>query len=256
MAVNLEFREGIAIVELDRQEAMNALNDETVSSLAVTVQRIQDEECAGVVFLGAGDRAFCAGADIAELNGRTSEEHLRSVQRAQSLFHRIYQLRVPSVAVIHGFAFGGGLELALACTFRIATAKARMGLPEVKLGLIPAYGGTQRLSRLIGESRALELILSGRTVGAEEAHAIGLINQIFNGDFPLDAGLAVIRALTSHSRTASAHAIAAVKRGLDTGLLQGLSIEADQFMLCAQSTDAREGLAAFLEKRTPAFQRH
>ncbi|WP_442598025.1 enoyl-CoA hydratase/isomerase family protein [Parapusillimonas sp. JC17] len=255
MAINMSVRDGIAVIELDRKEAMNALNHQLLLDLASALDSLQAIQYRGLVFTGAGDKAFCAGADIVELKERTPAEHRHNVETTQWLFERIHQLDVPSVAAIQGYAFGGGLELALACTFRIANSKAKLGLPEAKLGLIPGYGGTQRLPRIVGEARALELILSGRSVNAEEAHAMGLVNQIFEQQSAIEAGLAYISAVTSYSPTAAAHALRAVRRGLEAGLVQGLSIEADQFALSAQSRDAHEGMAAFIEKRSPAFGR-
>jgi len=161
-------------------------------------------------------------------------------------------LPIPSVALVNGYAFGGGLELALACTFRIAASAARLGLPEIKLGLIPGYGGTQRLPRLIGEARALDMILTGRAVPAEEALAIGLVNRIADGDL-IEAGKNYAREMTGYSLRSLALARDAVHRGLQTTLQEGLAIEADLNTLAFETEDAAEGMAAFLEKRKPAF---
>jgi enoyl-CoA hydratase len=159
---------------------------------------------------------------------------------------------MPSIAVINGFAFGGGLELALACTFRLATRNAKMGLPEIKLGLIPGYGGTQRLPRVIGEARALEMILTGRTVSAEEAERIGLVNRLVEGD-PIEAGLAFSHEFTSYSLPTLGFARSAVQRALDMPIHEGLKIEADLSTVAFQTKDAEEGTAAFQEKRKPRF---
>jgi enoyl-CoA hydratase len=155
--------------------------------------------------------------------------------------------------VINGFAFGGGLELALACTFRIATANAKMGLPEIKLGLIPGYGGTQRLPRIVGPARALEMIMTGRAVDAAEAERIGLVSRIVDGD-PVEEGIAFARTFSTYSLPVSALARAAVMRALDTPLTEGLKIEADLSTLAFQTADAREGMAAFADKRKPVFK--
>ena len=162
-------------------------------------------------------------------------------------------LPIPSIALINGYAFGGGLEIALASTFRIAGPHARLGMPEVKLGLIPGYGGTQRLPRLIGESRALDMILTGRTVDAEEAERIGLVNRIAEGDL-VEAGLEFARLFTGYSLPILGYAREAVRRALDTPIGEGLKIEADLSTLAYRTEDADEGMAAFEEKRKPGFR--
>ena len=171
----------------------------------------------------------------------------------QAIFTKLDTLPIPSIALINGYAFGGGLELALACTFRLAVRNARLGLPEIKLGLIPGYGGTQRLPRLIGEARALEMILTGGAVDAEEAERIGLVNRIVEGDL-LDAGASFAREMTGYSLPALRLARDAVHRGLAFPLKDGLEIEADLNTLAFQTADAVEGMLAFLEKRKPVFR--
>ena len=253
MTVAMTFRDQVAVIELNRPQALNALNDQMLTDLRAALDEAEASGSRAMVFTGAGDKALCAGADIAQLQAREPAAHRGNVAQAQALFVRIQQSALPSVAVIHGVAFGGGLELALACTFRIATAKARMALPEVKLGLIPGYGGTQRLPRLIGEARAAELILSGRAAGAEEALQIGLVNRIVADGDPADLGCAFLAPMIGHSKVAITMAREAMRRGFDGTLAPGLAIEADMFALCAQSCDAAEGIAAFLEKRPAAF---
>ena len=205
-----------------------------------------------LIVTGAGPKAFCAGADIKELRKRDLVEQKRGAELGQAVFAKLDRLPMPSVAVINGFAFGGGLELALACTFRLATRNAKMGLPEIKLGLIPGYGGTQRLPRVVGEARALEMILTGRTVVAEEAERIGLVNRLVDGD-PIEAGLAFAREFTGYSLPVLGFAREAVQRALDVPLHEGLKIEADLSTLAFQTKDAEEGMAAFQEKRKPKF---
>lgn len=245
--------DGVVLIELNRPEAMNALSERVFDELAAALQEAEAPDCRGVVFCGAGDRAFCAGADLAQLQRRGQAEHRRNARRGQGLFDRIQALAVPSVAVLHGHALGGGLELALACTFRIASPRARLGLPEVRLGLMPGYGGTQRLPRLIGASRALSLMLSGRVIDAEEALGLGLVDALVQVESPAEAGRRFLAPFLSSSPVAVRHAMEAVRRGLAGGLADGLAIEADIFALCAQSEDAAEGVAAFLEKRPPVF---
>ena len=174
----------------------------------------------------------------------------------QEVFNRLAALRIPSVAVIHGYAFGGGLELALSCTFRIATARAKMGLPEIKLGLIPGYGGTQRLPRLIGEGRALDIILSGRTVEAIEAERIGLVTRLVEEGNPYTLGTEFLAPYLKHGLLALEMARQAISRGMQTTLDQGLKIERDLSTLIFQTADANEGMTAFVEKRPAAFKDH
>jgi enoyl-CoA hydratase len=193
MAIHLTRIEELALVTLDRPEVLNALNFELLRDLAAALDQVAEGDGRALLVTGAGDRAFCAGADIKELMGRSLSAQREGAAFGQAVFAKLDTLPIPSIALINGYAFGGGLELALACTFRLAAHTARLGLPEIKLGLIPGYGGTQRLPRLIGEARALEIILTGRTVEAEEAERIGLINRIAEGDL-IEAGKSFARA--------------------------------------------------------------
>jgi enoyl-CoA hydratase len=252
MPVTLETREGIAIVTLDRPQALNALSFATIELLGKTLDRVAQMDVRGLIVTGAG-KAFCAGADIKELRGRSLAEQRRGIERGQAVFAKLDALPVVSLAVINGHAFGGGLELALACTLRIAARSARMALPEIKLGLIPGYGGTQRLPRIVGEARALDMILSGRTVEAEEAYRIGLLHRLVDGD-PLPAGIAYLRELTGFSLPVLRFARQAVQRALAVPVAEGLRIEADLATLAYRTADAEEGMAAFSEKRKPGFR--
>jgi enoyl-CoA hydratase len=241
-----------AIVVLDRTEVLNALNQETLRELDLLLTAIEASDARGVIFVGAGETAFCAGADIAELVGRDMTAAYEGTLLGQKVFTRIETLRQPSIALVQGLALGGGCELALACTFRLATAKARFGLPEIKLGLVPGFGGTQRLARLIGLSRALEILMSGRFVGADEAYRLGLINRVVDGVEPaLTQAEAFGREFTRWSLTTQRLIREATRRGLDMSLGDGLELEAQLSTLSFQSADGREGLAAFLEKRLP-----
>jgi enoyl-CoA hydratase len=252
MTVTLETREGIAIVTLDRPQVLNALSFATIELLGETLDRVAELDVRGLIVTGAG-KAFCAGADIKELRGRSLAEQRRGIERGQAVFAKLDALPVVSLAVINGHAFGGGLELALACTLRIGTRNARMALPEIKLGLIPGYGGTQRLPRIVGEARALDMILSGRTVEAEEAYRIGLLHRLVDGD-PLPAGIAYLRELTGFSLPVLRFARQAVQRALAVPVAEGLRIEADLATLAYRTADAEEGMAAFSEKRKPDFR--
>src|SRR3954453_20562779 len=182
MAIQLTRLDEFALITLNRPDALNALSFGLIDDLARALDEVGRSDARALLITGAGAKAFCAGADIKELTGRSITEQKRGAELGQATFARIERLPMPSVAVINGYAFGGGLEMALACTFRIATRNAKMGLPEVKLGLIPGYGGTQRLPRAIGEARAMEMILTGRAIDAEEAYRIGLVQRIVEGD--------------------------------------------------------------------------
>ncbi len=253
MALHLTRIDELVLVTLDRPEVLNALNFELLRDLGAALDQVARGDARALLVTGAGDRAFCAGADIKELMGRSLRAQREGAAFGQAIFTKLDALPVPSIALINGYAFGGGLELALACTFRLAARNARLGLPEIKLGLIPGYGGTQRLPRLIGEARALEIILTGRTVEAEEAEGIGLVNRIAEGDL-FDAGASFAREMTGYSLPALALARDAVHRGLAFPLKDGLEIEADLSTLAFQTADAIEGMLAFLEKRKPAFR--
>jgi len=241
-----------ALITLNRPEALNALSFASVAALERTLQEVAASDARALLFTGAGTKAFCAGADIKELLGRDLVTQKRGAETGQGVFARIERLPMPSIAIINGYAFGGGLELALACTFRIATRNARMALPEIKLGLIPGYGGTQRLPRIVGEARALDMILTGRMVDAEEAHRIGLVQRLVDGA-PLAAGMAYAREFSGFSLPVLGFAREAVGRALATPLAEGLKIEADLSTLAFQTRDAIEGMTAFIEKRKADF---
>lgn len=253
MPINLSFREEFAVLTIDRPEALNALSFALIGDIGRCLDEVAKSSARALLVTGTGTKAFCAGADIAELTNRDLEAQKRGAEFGQQVFARLDTLPMPSVAIVNGYAFGGGLELALACTFRLATANAKVGLPEIKLGLIPGYGGTQRLPRVIGEARAMELILTGRTVAADEAHRIGLVNRLVEGD-PVEAGIAFAREFTDHGMPALRLARGAVQRALETTLAEGLKVEADLSTLAYQTKDANEGMAAFLEKRKPQFK--
>jgi enoyl-CoA hydratase len=253
MPVVLSRREEFAVLTLDRQEALNALSFAILEEISGAFDRAAEMDVRALIITGAGTKAFCAGADIKELRGRDLAAQKRQAERGQAIFAKLDSLPVASVAVINGYAFGGGLELALASTFRLATSNAKVGLPEIKLGLIPGYGGTQRLPRMVGEARALEMIMTGRTVAAEEALAIGLVNRIAEGD-PVEAGIAFAREFSGYSLPTLGFAREAVQRALDLPVHEGLKVEADLGTLAFRTADAEEGMAAFADKRKPAFR--
>jgi enoyl-CoA hydratase len=252
MPVELTKRDDCALLRLNRPEALNALSFSILNEIAAAIDEVATWKVRALVVTGAGEKAFCAGADIKELRGRSMMARKGGAELGQAAFAKIERLPFPSVAAINGFAFGGGLELALACTFRLATRNAKLGLPEIKLGLIPGYGGTQRLPRLIGEARALEMIMLGRTVAAEEAAAIGLIHRIVDDEI-VAAALKFTQEFSSYSLIALGLARDAVVRALDVPIHEGLKIEADLSTLAFSTADAEEGMAAFTERRKAVF---
>ena len=252
MSVQLTRQDEFAVVTLDRPEALNALSAAVLRELAQAFDAVAAGDARALIVTGAGAKAFCAGADIKELTGRSLSEQRRDTAFGQAVLARLDELPMPSVAAINGYAFGGGLELALACTFRLAVPTAKMALPEIKLGLIPGYGGTQRLPRVVGEARALELILSGRTLDAEEALRIGLVHRVVDGD-AVAAAITYARAFSGYGLPALKLARDAVRRALDVPLHEGLKLEADLNTLAFQTRDAAEGMSAFMEKRKPKF---
>jgi len=253
MTVELERRGPFAVMTLNRPEALNALSFGILQAIDARLDEVAASGARALVVTGAGDRAFCAGADIKELQGRDLQAQKRGVQLGQRIFERIATLPMASIAVVNGYAFGGGLELAMACTFRLATPNAKMGQPEIKLGLIPGYGGTQRLPRLVGEARALEICMTGRTIDAEEALRIGLVNAIVEGD-PAGCGIEFAECFAGYSLPVLGCIREAVGRALDTPIHEGLKIEADLATLAFRTADATEGMAAFAEKRPPKFR--
>lgn len=253
MAIELTRVDEFALITLNRSDALNALSFALIGELAARFDEVAKSDARALIITGAGTKAFCAGADIKELTGRSLVAQKRGGELGQATFAKLDTLPMPSIAVISGYAFGGGMELALACTFRVATRNAKMGLPEIKLGLIPGYGGTQRLPRVVGEARALEMIMTGRTVDAEEAQRIGLVTRLIDGD-AVAAGVAFAREFSGHSLPVLGFARDAVKRAGETPLHEGLKIETDLGTLAFQTRDAAEGMAAFMGKRKPKFE--
>lgn len=253
MANELRRVDEFAVITLNRPDALNALSFELIRDLNVKFDEVARSDARALIITGAGSKAFCAGADIKELFGRTLMQQKQGGDFGQATFAKLDALPIPSVAVINGYAFGGGMELALACTFRLATPNAKMGTPEIKLGLIPGYGGTQRLPRVVGEPRALEMVMTGRTVDAEEAHRIGLVSRIIEGE-AVAGGMAFAREFTCYSLPVLQFARDAVKRAFDTPVNEGLKIETDLATLAFQTADAHEGMTAFTEKRKPKFR--
>lgn len=254
MSIELTRIEEFALVTLNRPERLNALSYAAIRDLGRVLDEVDASDARALIFTGAGDRAFCAGADIQEIVGRTIGEEYRGTWAGQDTFARLDRFRIPSIALVNGYALGGGCELALACTFRVCTPKARFGLPEVKLGLVPGYGGTQRLPKLIGVPRALEVMMTGRNIEAQEALTIGLVNRIVVEADPLRETMDYARQFTRHSLL-TLHLIRdAAQRAMTTPLAEGLKLEADLSTMSMESQDGKEGLAAFIAKRTPNFK--
>ncbi|MGQ3489491.1 enoyl-CoA hydratase-related protein [uncultured Roseovarius sp.] len=254
MTVELERTGDCAVLRLNRPEALNALSFDIIRDIGAAFDEVAAMQgVRALLITGAGEKSFCAGADIKELRNRPLMDQLRGAELGQSVFAKLDTLPVPSVALVNGYAFGGGAELAMACTFRLASANAIFGLPEIKLGLIPGYGGTQRLPRLVGEGRALEIIMTGRNIKADEAERIGLVNAVVEGDL-MEAGLDFAGRFTRYSLPALCFARSAVQRATDLPLAEGLRVEADLSTLAYRTEDAEEGMAAFEEKRKPEFK--
>ncbi len=247
--------EGIGWIAVNRPEKLNAMNIATVGELQAAFEEFEaDPEVKAVILTGTGEKAFIAGADIGEFSGLNAEAGRHFARRGQDMTRTIENCGKPVIAAVNGFALGGGTEIAMACHIRIASENAKMGQPEVKLGIIPGYGGTQRLPRLVGKGKAMELIFSGRMVDAREALEIGLVNKVVPlADLPA-AAEAMAREIIKNAPLAIAYAVQAINRGLDKGLDDGLEIEAEVFGRSCGTEDAREGSQAFLEKRKPNFR--
>jgi len=251
----LEIRERVAFVTLNRPEKMNALNAAVRRELLGLFTSLKaDDGVDAVVITGAGPKAFAAGTDIGELKSLTREGGQEFSASGQSVMNQIEGLGKPVIAAINGYALGGGCELALACHIRIASEHARLGLPEINLGLIPGYGGTQRLVRTIGTGRAMEMVLTGNQLDAEEARRIGLVNRVVPRDELLTAAEELARTITRKGQVAVRMALKAVTGAVDLDLGEGLVLEASLFGACCASEDAKEGTSAFLEKRRPEFK--
>ena len=250
-----EKKEMIAYVTVDRPKVLNALNTSTWTDLkAVFEDAKADTSVRGVILTGAGDKAFIAGADISELAHLDAYEAEESSRFGQAVLDLIEHLGKPVIAAINGFALGGGCETALACTIRIAAEHARFGQPEVKLGLLPGGGGTQRLPRLVGKGRALQLILTGETISAQEAHRIGLVNEVVSADSVMERAETILKEIAANAPMAVKFSLDAANQGLETSQSTGLALEASYFGICAASEDKKEGTSAFLEKRAPQFR--
>ncbi len=245
----------IAYVTVNRPKVLNALNRSTWTDLRSAFEDARDDATIrGVILTGEGEKAFIAGADISELAHASAVEAEASSRFGQEVLDLIESLGKPVIAAINGFALGGGCETAMACTIRIAAPQAKFGQPEVKLGLLPGGGGTQRLPRLIGKGRALQLILTGGMIGAEEAYRVGLVNEIVPAAGLIQRAEAILQQIAANAPVAVRYALAATNKGMETSQSEGLALEASYFGLCAGTEDKNEGTSAFLEKRAPQFR--
>ena len=252
-SLTLEVSERIATLTVNRPDKLNALNDATIGELGAAIDEVRSrDDIAGLIITGAG-RAFIAGADISELAGKTSVEAEALARRGQEIFRKDETSPKPVIAAVNGFALGGGCELALACHIRIASEKAKFGQPEVKLGTCPGYGGTQRLARLVGKGRAIQLITTAEMIDAAEAYRIGLANKVVTPDELMNAATEMMKQIIANGPRAVALSIEAIDRGLDMTLEEGMRLEADYFGKLASTEDMKEGTKAFLEKRAPVF---
>jgi enoyl-CoA hydratase len=253
--LKVEIAGRIATLTVNRPDKLNALNDATMVELGQAIEQLRnDAAVAGIILTGAG-RAFVAGADIAELRAKSAPQAHALARRGQEVFRRFETSSKPVIAAVNGFALGGGCELALSCHVRIASPSAKFGQPEVKLGAIPGYGGTQRLTRLVGRGRALQLLLTGEMIDAAEAYRLGLVNRVVAADENVvDVARAMLELMLANAPLALAQCIDVVNRGADISLEEALALEAAAFGLLAATDDMREGTSAFLEKRAAAFR--
>ena len=250
-----EVRDGFALITLNRPKVLNALNGQLMEELGQAFTDVKSNAgVGGVIITGSGEKAFCAGADIDELRRNNPVQGVATSLRGQAILRSIEMCGKPVIAAVNGHTYGGGCELAMACTLRIASENARFGQPEVNLGIIPGYGGTQRLPRLVGKGLALELVITGRAITAEEAARIGLVNKVVPQPELMKAAEEMLRLIMSKGPIAVKACIEAVHRGMDMDLDNGLNLEAQLFGVVASTADMKEGLTAFLEKRPASFK--
>src|SRR5436305_3753064 len=249
-----EKKNNIAYVTIDRPKVLNALNMATMGELRNAFTDLkQDRELRVVILTGAGEKSFVAGADIGELQKNNPVEAKEYTHRGQAVLNLIENLGKPVIACINGFALGGGCEMALACTMRLASENAKLGQPEVKLGIIPGYGGTQRLPRLVGKGIAMQLLLTGEMITAQEAHRIGLVNEVIPANQLITRAEAIAQSIIKNAPLAIQYCLEAVNHGMEMTQQEGLYLEATLFAVCCATEDKREGTTAFLEKRAANF---
>ena len=250
-----EKSEGIAIITINRPDALNALNAETIDEILQCLEDIaKDDNVRAVILTGAGPKAFCAGADIKAMKGMTALDARKLSQMGYKLCKAIENLEKPVIAAINGYALGGGLEVAMACDLRIASEKARMGQTEINIGLIPGWGGTQRLPRLVGKTLAKEMVFTGKMIDAQTAYQRGLVNEVVPPEQLMDAAKEMAKELASKAPVALKLSKMLINHGLETDLDTALVLEREAFGVVASTEDLQEGVSAFLEKRKPVFK--
>jgi enoyl-CoA hydratase len=247
----LEIKDDVGIVKMNRPDAMNALNSQTLKELKEAISQLKDDDAVRVIIITGEGKAFVAGADIAEMKDMTAEQAEEFSRTGQKVFDRIAKIKKPVIAAVNGFALGGGCELAMACDIRIASEKAKLGQPEVNLGVIPGFAGTQRLSRLVGAAKAKELIFTADMVDAQTAHSIGLVNQVVPVEQLMDVCMEMAKKIASKGPKAVKLAKKVVNEGVEEKLEKGSEYETHEFGECFASGEAKEGMSAFLEKRKP-----
>lgn len=252
--IRFDKKDQIAFVTIDRPKVLNALNMATMGELRTVFTDLkQDRELRVVILTGAGEKSFAAGADISELQKHNPVEAKEYTHRGQAVLDLIENLGKPVIACINGFALGGGCEIAMACTLRLASENAKLGQPEVKLGIIPGYGGTQRLPRLVGKGMAMQLLLTGEMISAQEAHRIGLVNEVVPATQLISRAEAIAQAIIKNAPLAIQYCLEAVNHGMEMSQSEGLYLEATLFAVCCATEDKQEGTSAFLEKRPANF---
>ena len=245
---------GVAVLTIDRQEKLNALDPQVVEEIGQSLLELESEGPRAIIVTGAGERAFVAGADISAMHAMDALEAKRFSEIGHAAMALLDRGPIPTIAAVNGFALGGGAEVALACDIRVASENALFGFPEVSLGILPGMGGTQRLPRLVGPAVAKELIFTGRRIDAAEAQRIGLVNRVVSQGEALNAAREIAAEISANGPVAVRHAKTAANRALDVDLISGLEYEADQFALLFATADAKEGMGAFIEKRKPGFE--
>ncbi|MCZ6701710.1 MAG: enoyl-CoA hydratase-related protein [Ignavibacteria bacterium] len=251
----LDIKENVALITLNRPDKLNALNAQTVNDLDTVFDELKDNEEVYVIILtGSGEKAFVAGADISELNKLDMITAKEFSERGQAVFNKIENFDKPVIAAVNGFALGGGCELALACHIRLASESAKFGQPEVNLGIIPGYGGTQRLARLINAGRAIEYILTADMIDANDAYRMGLVNKIYPANELIESAMKMAKKIAGKGQQAIRLAIKAIKAVNEVSLKEGQNFEATLFAICCGTDDFKEGTSAFLEKRKPVFK--
>ncbi len=251
--ITLTVSDRVATITVNRPDKLNALNAATIGELDAAIEETATRDDIGAVILTGAGKGFIAGADISELSSQSPIDAKQRALRGQRVFAKFERSRKPVIAAVNGFALGGGCELAMSCHFRLASESAKFGQPEVKLGICPGYGGTQRLPRLVGKGRALQLLLTGEMIDAQEAYRIGLVNKVYPAAELLPAADAMLRQIMANGPLAVAMCIEAVHHGLDAQLDDALTLEANHFAILAGTADMREGTTAFLEKRPAMF---